>query len=341
MLGLEFSRTEKLLFFSIFIYYMVHLIDDIFTNDNYIGVPLFQYAKPETLISWSIFWLMTSLLHLIIFVIFFILTKYYFSLKTHITFKKSIVFMSIFFLLFWILLTFSIILASFLYLYLFHKEVNIKLGLGFFEFIFYFCKQIHLKFLLVFAAHELKYPSFFFIYILFLNLSNSNDFVALSNKLISKLKVLNSKNRSLEYGKLNLSSKYKMQPNLEYNNDTLNENPQIFMIKKIGKFHLIHIHEILSFESNGNYLNIDTGNELYPIRSTFKKMQEVLPKNFIRINRFYIINLLKTQLIELCSENKRMNIQLTNLQNYEVAKNREEEFIKCCIALNLKIINIG
>ena len=166
--------------------------------------------------------------------------------------------------------------------------------------------------------------TFLLLYMFFLNLSNSKEFVTLSKKLIEKLNILNSKSGVLGYAKSDQTSNQDRKFKAGDNNDRLNEKSKVFMVKKIDNFHLIHVDDILSFESNGNYLNIDNGHELFPIRTTFNKILENLPQNFFRINRFCIINLLKAQSIEVQAEKKQIKVQLTNYRNFIVTKKKRK-----------------
>ena len=340
MFSLKYSGSEKIFILLFAIYFLIQCAISLIYITYNGSITLFPGAKPENFNTLMILISIAYLGRLFVFIIFFILTKCFFEWKFHIASKLKFIFIFCIYLIFWVSLIFCNLLTDSLYLYLYHPEVHINFGYGFFEFNLFFYKKLGLLGVIGHAVEELKYPFFLLLYMFFLNLSNSKEFVTLSKKLIEKLNILNSKSVILDYANLDQNSDQVRNFKAEDNFDRLNEKSNVFMVKKIDNFHLIHVDDILSLESNGNYLNIDNGHELFPIRTTFKKILENLPQNFFRINRFYIINLLKAQSIEAQTEQKQIKVQLINSRNFIVTKNKEKEFIQHCHDLNLKISNM-
>ena len=59
---------------------------------------------------------------------------------------------------------------------------------------------------------------------------------------------------------------------------------------------IIHESEIISLSSDGRKVRIVTGDGLYTIRQTLQKMEkEISQKNFMRISRYEVVNVLKIQ----------------------------------------------
>jgi DNA-binding LytR/AlgR family response regulator len=52
-------------------------------------------------------------------------------------------------------------------------------------------------------------------------------------------------------------------------------------------------NEILWVEAFGDYIKIQTGEKLYTVYSTLKKIEEKLPEKFVRVHRSYIVNISK------------------------------------------------
>lgn len=71
-----------------------------------------------------------------------------------------------------------------------------------------------------------------------------------------------------------------------------------FFVKSDGKQIKIHFQEILFIESLRDYVNIKTSSNEWIILENLKGLEEVLPENFMRIHRSFIINLDKIESIE-------------------------------------------
>ena len=61
-------------------------------------------------------------------------------------------------------------------------------------------------------------------------------------------------------------------------------------LKKKGSYKKVAFNDILWIESDGDYMNITTPDEMFDIKSTAKEIKKTLPdKKFIRIHRSYIV----------------------------------------------------
>lgn len=65
-----------------------------------------------------------------------------------------------------------------------------------------------------------------------------------------------------------------------------------------GKLQKIIIEDILFFESMSDYVKIITVKKQYVVLQTMTNLQKILPKNFMRCHRSYIINLNKVEALD-------------------------------------------
>jgi len=65
---------------------------------------------------------------------------------------------------------------------------------------------------------------------------------------------------------------------------------QKIVIPEGNKKHLFSKHEIRSIKSDRYYANVFCENKKILVRITLKKLEELLPRNFIRISKSVIIN---------------------------------------------------
>ena len=87
-----------------------------------------------------------------------------------------------------------------------------------------------------------------------------------------------------------------MEIKLEHKSHTAStnneENNDLLLVKKLGREFLINKQDIEWIESSGNYLNLHMGDDVYPMRDTFKGF---LDKNthlsLRRVHRSYAVNL--------------------------------------------------
>jgi hypothetical protein len=70
------------------------------------------------------------------------------------------------------------------------------------------------------------------------------------------------------------------------------EQPERFLVRKLGKEFLLPAAEIESAQAWGNYVNLRVRGHDYPLRTTMAAIEQRLdPKRFVRVHRSYIANL--------------------------------------------------
>lgn len=70
------------------------------------------------------------------------------------------------------------------------------------------------------------------------------------------------------------------------------EQPERFLVRKLGKEFLLPAAEIESAQAWGNYVNLRVRGHDYPLRSTMAAIEQRLDaKRFVRVHRSYIVNL--------------------------------------------------
>jgi hypothetical protein len=70
------------------------------------------------------------------------------------------------------------------------------------------------------------------------------------------------------------------------------EQPERFLVRKLGKEFLLPAAEIEWAQAWGNYVNLRVRGHDYPLRSTTAAIEKRLdPKRFVRVHRSYIVNL--------------------------------------------------
>jgi DNA-binding LytR/AlgR family response regulator len=79
------------------------------------------------------------------------------------------------------------------------------------------------------------------------------------------------------------------------NNKEKDEN---IFFKVNGKLQKIELSNILYFESMADYVKIITFKKTHVILQTMTKLEKILPKNFVRCHRSYIINLKKVDALD-------------------------------------------
>ena len=75
------------------------------------------------------------------------------------------------------------------------------------------------------------------------------------------------------------------------------KNENIFF-KVNGKLQKIELFNILYFESMADYVKIITPKKTHVVLHTMTKLEKILPKNFVRCHRSYIINLKKVDAMD-------------------------------------------
>lgn len=71
--------------------------------------------------------------------------------------------------------------------------------------------------------------------------------------------------------------------------DEFSKNPQIIFYKD-GKDYYIDLEGILFFESYGKAIHSHTRNDFYEVNYKLYELEEILPRNFIRVSKSTIVN---------------------------------------------------
>ena len=79
------------------------------------------------------------------------------------------------------------------------------------------------------------------------------------------------------------------------------------MFIKINKWYSIKSDEIIYMEKSINRTNITTSKGVISCTKTLEKMQESLPKNFIRCHRSFIVN--KDKIISIDRKKKQLYLE--------------------------------
>ncbi|MFC3650154.1 LytTR family DNA-binding domain-containing protein [Dyella humi] len=70
------------------------------------------------------------------------------------------------------------------------------------------------------------------------------------------------------------------------------EQPERFLVRKLGKEFLLAAREIESLQASGNYVNLRVRGRDYPLRATMAGIEARLDaQRFVRVHRSYVINL--------------------------------------------------
>jgi DNA-binding LytR/AlgR family response regulator len=80
--------------------------------------------------------------------------------------------------------------------------------------------------------------------------------------------------------------------------DNNKEKDENIFFKVNGKLQKIELSNILYFESMADYVKIITLKKTHVILQTMTKLEKILPKNFVRCHRSYIINLKKVDALD-------------------------------------------
>jgi DNA-binding LytR/AlgR family response regulator len=68
--------------------------------------------------------------------------------------------------------------------------------------------------------------------------------------------------------------------------------PDRLLVKKLGKEFIVRVEDIEWLESSGNYVNLNIGNRIYPLRATLSTLVDQLePRGFRRVHRSHAVNL--------------------------------------------------
>ena len=79
---------------------------------------------------------------------------------------------------------------------------------------------------------------------------------------------------------------------LNTNNQTPKESENLF-VKIDSLLQKLNVNDIFWVEAFGDYIKIQTGEKIFTVYATLKKIEEKLPTNFVRVHRSYIVNIAK------------------------------------------------
>jgi len=108
--------------------------------------------------------------------------------------------------------------------------------------------------------------------------------------------------------------------------ETVNNNIERLLVKKLGKEFIIRIEDIEWLESSGNYVNLHIKQRIYPMRATMTHLiPKIENKGFCRIHRSYAINLdLIDSITPLSSGDSE--VKLNNGKVLNLSRRYKEEF---------------
>lgn len=93
-----------------------------------------------------------------------------------------------------------------------------------------------------------------------------------------------------------------------------------FFVKSSGQQHRINFDDILYVESIKDYVNIKTENQEYIILETLKSLENLLPENFVRVHKSFILNLDKVLKIDV------KNVFLNSGKEIPIGETYKSEF---------------
>lgn len=108
--------------------------------------------------------------------------------------------------------------------------------------------------------------------------------------------------------------------------ETINNNIERLLVKKLGKEFIIRVEDIEWLESSGNYVNLHIKQRIYPMRATMSNLiPKIENKGFCRIHRSYAINLdLIDSITPLSSGDSE--VKLINGKVLNLSRRYKEEF---------------
>ncbi len=98
------------------------------------------------------------------------------------------------------------------------------------------------------------------------------------------------------------------------------------MIPEGNKNYFLESEKLYYISADGYYSNFILENERKMIRISLKKLEEILPENFIRINKSIIIN--KNLIVELTSNKSSSKLTLPDGNEFDVSEKYLEEFLR-------------
>lgn len=98
------------------------------------------------------------------------------------------------------------------------------------------------------------------------------------------------------------------------------------MIPEGNKNYFLESEKLHYVSADGYYSDFILENEKKMIRISLKKLEEILPENFIRINKSIIIN--KNLIVELTSNKSSSKLTMPDGNEFDVSDKYSEEFIR-------------
>lgn len=111
-----------------------------------------------------------------------------------------------------------------------------------------------------------------------------------------EVEVLDFLPKPIEYSRF-LKTLNKLDKSLQGSNNVSKTHNDIFL-KVNGKLQKIDLNEVLFFESMSDYVKIITSSKTYVILQTMNKLQDLLPDNFLRCHRSYMVNISKVNAMD-------------------------------------------
>ena len=333
MLGLKFSYLEKSFFLFLFIYCFFNIFTGIWSNAFLFGSSIIPEANNETFLSWGIFQSQYRFLETFLLICYLLLIKYFSIYK--LSFRLTIFWILIIVCLYMISFILLYFIVSYAWVYFFHTEVRVNMKTSNF---FLLVKKNYFNYHTMsnIFFDILSHQYLIFLYLFILKYSNTTNLKIIQKDIILKLRPLLNKDITKKIKKNDKNHNDEdVQDDDSYNSNEIANKAQILLIKKNRKEYLIHVDDIISVESDGNYMNIDNGGGIFPIRITLKALLLKLPINFIRIERSLVINCSKIKVIKMVQNNKRFNVILINGKSYLVGMNYHVKFLEHVIIKDL------
>ena len=164
---------------------------------------------------------------------------------------------------------------------------------------------------------------FLLFYEVVLRFSDYKPFKILTDDIVKKITTLSIKKNLY---KRNEFEKPITRDSVQTNPDEIDSDKEnelsMFLVTKLGVTSYISVEDITVIQPDRNYLDIETNEQSYTIRSSITELLESLPEYFIRIHRSTVINTKKIieVKVETKSRNLKMEVKLTNGEWYAVSK---------------------
>ncbi|MUP46974.1 response regulator transcription factor [Gramella sp. BOM4] len=147
--------------------------------------------------------------------------------------------------------------------------------------------------------------------------------------LLKPINIVDLSNAVKRFEALNKSSSTHRKLSLLLENLNVNDqNVSKIAFPTLEGFELIHANQILYCKAESNYCSIKRIDSSYRMATkTLKFVEEILPGNFLRIHKSYVLNL--NFVVRYHKSNKE--VELTNGEKLPVSFRKEEEFINAIL----------